>query len=196
MRLLRASKPWTYRGTTREYLDCREPYTRAKVNAPRIVDHADGASRADKYRRDADLLRAELEAEPNDPRRWYYLGESYKGLGQFRLANLAYTNCAMLTSAPEEKYLALFRSAQMLEYQDEFDLAIDRYLMANAERPARREALLSACRLLNDCRRFRDVIRLLASGASRPLPSKDIAGIVPGAYGHLMQIELDRARLR
>jgi glycosyltransferase involved in cell wall biosynthesis len=76
MRLLRADKPWVYRGTTREYLDCDEPFIRQKLNAPRIRDHADGASRTDKWRRDADMLRAELAENPDDARRWFYLAES------------------------------------------------------------------------------------------------------------------------
>jgi tetratricopeptide (TPR) repeat protein len=192
-RILRAAKPWFYQGTTREYLDCEEPFTRVKVDSPRIRDHADGASRVDKFRRDAELLRAELVDRPKDARRWFYLGESYRGLGQFPLAAQAYTNCAVTTQAPEERYLALVLSGEMLEGIGAAEGALDRYLLANAERPQRREGLLFACRLLNGLGRSEIVLQLVGPGVQQPIPTDDFGGIVPGAYGPLMQAELLRA---
>jgi hypothetical protein len=66
--------------------------------------------------------------------------------------------------------------------------------MANAERPARREALLAACGLLNQTGRSWQVLELLSTGIEKPIPAGDIAGIVPGAYGPLMRAAFDVAR--
>ena len=86
IRLLRSDLAWRYVGATREDLTCDEPFTWEKAaDGPRIDDRADGASRANKWRRDAEMLRQELASHPDNARSWFYLGESYRGLKQHEL---------------------------------------------------------------------------------------------------------------
>lgn len=194
-RLLRADLPWRYVGATREYLTCDRPFTTQKLATPRIHDFADGASRANKWRRDVEMLREELAMAPENARSWFYLGESYRGLNQHQLAAIAYTNCAIKTQAGEERYLALTLSGEMLLAHGDADEGLRRLLLANEERPQRREALLMACQVLNQMDRQGQVLTLLSTGAvRRPIPEDDLAGVLPAAYGAAMAHELAIAK--
>jgi tetratricopeptide (TPR) repeat protein len=189
-RLLRADLPWRYVGATREYLTCDRPFTRKRVDAPQLRDLADGSSRTNKWRRDVEMLRKELTLDPEDARAWFYLGESYRGLRQHQLATIAYTNCALKTHSDEERYLALTLSGEMLLAHGDTDEGLQRLMLANGERPQRREALLMACQVLNQLGRHGDVLSLLGSGGvDRPIPRADLAGILPAAYGAAMAHE-------
>jgi tetratricopeptide (TPR) repeat protein len=186
-RLLRTDLPWRYIGATREYLKCDWPFRQEKVDLPRLRDLADGASRANKWRRDVELLRAELVTDPDNARSWFCLGESYRGLDQHQLAGVAYTNCAVQTKSGEERYWALAMSGEMLFAEGLTEEGLERLLMANQERPQRREALLMACQVLNQLGRHREVVTLLADGApTRSIPKDDLVAIVPDAYGSAM----------
>jgi len=190
-RLIRMDRPWHYVGATREYLDSREPFKVRKIDAPRILDLADGASRANKWRRDVDLLRCELADSPGNSRSWFCLGESYRGLEEYELASIAYTNCAIKTKFEEERYVALAMSGEMLLAMGEPEEGLSRLLMATENRPQRREALLIACQVLNQLGRHDEVVELLSGGPLlRPIPKNDAVSIIPGAYGAAMEEEL------
>ncbi len=194
-RLIRADKPWYYVGATREYLDCYEPFTGRKIDAPRILDYADGASREVKWRRDVDILRTELSIAPDNARSWFCLGESYRGLDQFELASIAYTNCSIKTKFDEERYVALTMSGEMLLAMGKTEEGLARLLMANERRPQRREALLIACQVLNQLGRHHEVMALLAKGSiARSIPRHDATAILPDAYGSAMVTEFNVAK--
>lgn len=90
--------------------------------------------------------------------------------------------------------MALTLSGEMLAAAGDGQSALDRFLLADAARPARREALLLAVQLLDRLGRHREVLALLAGDVRRPVPAADIMGVIPGAYDQLMQAEATRAR--
>lgn len=195
IRLMKTQLPWRYVGSTREYLTCDEPFKAEKADGPRIIDLADGFSRLNKWRRDVEELTEELSEYPDNARSWFYLGESYRGLEQYRLAAMAYTNCAVKTNAGEERYLALAMSGEMLVALGEVDEGVARLLQANSIRPERREALLVAVDLLNKLGRHGEVVRMLSGGPiTRSVPRSDMTAIVPDAYGPAMAQQLAIAR--
>lgn len=67
-----------YVGVTHEYVDVP---TAGLIEGARFIDHADGANRADKYVRDAQLLEEALKTDPNNGRYLYYLGNTYRDWG-------------------------------------------------------------------------------------------------------------------
>jgi glycosyltransferase involved in cell wall biosynthesis len=196
-RLIKTDLPWRYIGVTKEYLWCDKPFEQRKTDVPRIHDYSDGASRENKWSRDVELLREELAAHPDHARSWYSLGESYRGLRQYEAAAAAFTNCALKTKFSEERYLALTLSGEMLIAQGETKDGLARLLIANEERPQRREALLMACQVLNKQKRYREVLALLSGGDfRRPIPADDLVAIIPDAYGPAMARELAIAKSR
>lgn len=74
-----------YLGVTHEFLNTETggcvPITKAL-----FVDHADGANRPDKVKRDIKLLKKGLEQEPGNVRYLYYLAQSYRDAGKFEKA--------------------------------------------------------------------------------------------------------------
>jgi len=80
LRLLRLSKPWRSVGVTHECWMCEEEgFSVARV-APEVGDFddlGDGGCKADKFERDARLLEAGLEVEPDNQRYVFYLAQTY-----------------------------------------------------------------------------------------------------------------------
>lgn len=104
-RLVRASKMWKCIGATHEYWSCENGNT-ASFEDPIINDIGDGGAKADKYVRDARLLEAELEKEPNNVRTLFYLGQTYMSLGRNEDAIRVLTRRIELGSWEEERYIA------------------------------------------------------------------------------------------
>jgi hypothetical protein len=72
---------------------------------------------------------------------------------------------------------------------------VARLLLANQERPQRREALLMACQVLNQIGRQHEVLALIGENpVRRRIPSEDRMAIVPEAYGPAMARELAIAK--
>jgi tetratricopeptide (TPR) repeat protein len=183
-RLLRCGPPWRYVGTVHEHLECDMRYRRQRLDNPRILDHADGASRATKWTRDLALLQAQTTAEPADARAWFYLGETHRGLRQPHLAAEAYLRSAEFAGPGELRYVALLYAGCLLDGLHRTKEAIEVLRQAVRARPGRREALLQLCQVLNRHGQHRRVLDLLGSvgDLNRPIPPEDLEGIYPPAY--------------
>jgi len=80
--LIRADLVWHYVCATHEYLDSPHPHRTEHLDALVVNHHADGGSRADKFDRDARLLRADLARDPDNPRTVFYLAQTMRDLGR------------------------------------------------------------------------------------------------------------------
>jgi hypothetical protein len=73
-----------------------------------------------KLDRDLQILREETATYPNDPRWWYYLGQTFEGLKEYEQAATQYLQCAQLDGWPAESATACFRGAICLKELDRF----------------------------------------------------------------------------
>lgn len=81
VRLVKASSVGLYKGVTHEYYDA--PAAEAiGTDIAFFKDHADGANRPEKFKRDIRLLKADLKVDPNNPRSMFYLAQSYRDAGR------------------------------------------------------------------------------------------------------------------
>lgn len=78
-----------------------------------------------KAERDRDLLEAYTKEHPDDPRWWYYLGDTYAGLGQPNEATTAFRRCWELNGWDEESAWAAYRIATIAAGDKEYDIAIE-----------------------------------------------------------------------
>ena len=80
-RLLKANEYGQYRGCTHEFLDVA---TAGCLPEDKVlfIDHADGANRPEKFKRDIKLLKQGLVDEPNNERYMFYLAQSYRDAGR------------------------------------------------------------------------------------------------------------------
>lgn len=89
------------------------------------LDKSADASRR-KFERDSEILSQHVRAHPQDPRWHFYLGESFKNLGRYAEAVVAYDACAELRGWNEESAWACYRSAECLSLLQRHREAVDR----------------------------------------------------------------------
>ena len=99
---------WRYEGVVHEDPACDDPYVAARLEGEyHIESRRLGARSQDpqKYARDADLLLAEVERNPEDARSVFYLAQSYFDLGDFANARKWYARRVEMGGWDEEVYL-------------------------------------------------------------------------------------------
>lgn len=80
-RLVSVQDTGVYRGVTHEYYDGAHE-GKIDESVAFFYDHADGANRPEKFKRDIALLKEGLKHEPDNVRYFYYLANSYRDAGQ------------------------------------------------------------------------------------------------------------------
>lgn len=78
-----------------------------------------------KVERDRDILEEYVVRHPKDPRWWYYLADTYSGLGATDDAIATFATCYRLNGWDEESAWAAYRVASLLAEQCAYAEAID-----------------------------------------------------------------------
>ncbi len=89
-----------------------------------------------KFRRDYDILKEHTKQNPNDPRWFYYLGDTCKNLGNLREAIDAYEACFKLNGWDEESAWSCFRAAECHIALKEIQKALESCAKGLARHPA------------------------------------------------------------
>lgn len=137
-RLLRSDQRCKYLGVTHEYLDAAAA---GMIEGAWFIDHADGGNRDGKFKRDIELLLDGLKTEPDNSRYWFYLGQSYRDLGQPAEAAAAYKKCVELGGWDEQVWNAQLNYATALKDTGDESGFIREMLIAHNMRPSRAETL-------------------------------------------------------
>ena len=148
-RLISAKATGLYRGVTHEYLDVHSAGS-IPTSAAYFVDHADGANRPDKYKRDIALLLGGLEKEPENERYFYYLAQSYRDAGQHEEAAKWFKRRVDAGGWPEEQWSAQVNYAHCLKEMGDRPAFINEMLKAYNMRPSRAESLYDIARYFRD----------------------------------------------
>lgn len=78
-----------------------------------------------KLNRDAEILEKHTKENPNDPRWFYYLGDTYNNLNKLEEAISAYTQCHNLNGWDEESAWSMFKVAGCYIKLNEYQKALD-----------------------------------------------------------------------
>lgn len=137
-RFLSAHATGNYLGVTHEYLDVDSAgcLSRDKVF---FVDHADGANRPNKYKRDIRLLRDGLKDEPNNSRYFYYIAQSYRDAGDIKNAAKWYKKRVDACGWEEEQWHAQVQYAECLRALKDDAGYVFNMMKAYSMRPQRAE---------------------------------------------------------
>jgi len=171
MALPKLDAGWSWHGVLHEVLARPQHTDLRALPGLRIRVHSDGfRSRqplAEKFARDADVLRRALEAEPDNTRYAFYLAQSLRDAGQFPQAMAAYRHRAAMGGWGEEIYYACWQAAVLHERTGGAyaDVVVD-YLDAVNFAPMRAEALCDLARYLRQNGRYA-LARQFAQAASR-----------------------------
>lgn len=108
---------WHYRDVLHEYAYREGPSTLGRIDGDYYVEmrtigcRSAGVTTHEKYMRDAEILLAELEKEPEHERYQFYLGQSYFAAGEYDLAFTALGKRVTQGGWPEERYQAFMLMA-------------------------------------------------------------------------------------
>jgi tetratricopeptide (TPR) repeat protein len=103
-----------YRGPTHEaFMGYKGPSEQAPELKFTELGKSREAAQA-KFQRDIEILTRHTAEHPEDPRWWFYLGESHKNSGDLESAVMAYGSCWKLDGWDEESAWAAYRKAECL----------------------------------------------------------------------------------
>lgn len=180
-RLVRGDMPWHYVGSTHEYLACDQPERAENLDAL-VIDHfADGGSRADKFKRDARLLAAELRRDPNNSRAVFYLAQTRRDLGERAAAIALYERRAQMGGWSEEVYFSLLQIGELKADARDWPGSMDALIKAWEFRPERLEALYELASRLRLRRDYRAAHAFASAGIGRWQPD-DLLFVRPWVY--------------
>ncbi len=140
-RLVRASLPWQCIGVTHEYWSCKSSDPSEQFSELKIDDRNDGGCKSDKFERDIKLLTQGLQDEPDNERYMFYLGQSYRCIGNFDQAIRWYKARIAKGGWLEEIWYSKCMIGEMYEKLGFWDHALHWYLDAYQENPKRAESL-------------------------------------------------------
>ncbi len=148
--LVSTALPWRWEGVLHEYLEAGRPVSRGRVDGVHILVRAEGARSRDprKYEKDARVLEAALERDPENARHRFYLAQSWRDAGDRGRALGAYDARAAMGGWDEEVYVARLEGARCAEALGRpAEEVVFRLLQAHQARPGRAEALVELARI-------------------------------------------------
>ncbi len=188
-RLLAAWSSARYVGRTHEYLAVAPA---GLITGLHFIDHADGANRADKYERDVALLVRDLDENPKNERAWFYLGNTYRELGNFSDAEEAYRNRITLGGWDEETYVAMCNVANCRKERKDEAGFVEWNLKAHQFRPCRAEPLYDLAKHFREKGDNHTAMIFIERGMAIPRPD-DRLFVNDWVYSHGFREELSIA---
>lgn len=193
-KLVRSALPWRYVGVLHEVLVCDAQHRTERLAGPTIRGFFDSARNAvdaaTKYGRDAAVLEAALQDEPDNARYVFYLAQSYRDAGDTERALATYARRAQMGGWEEEVWYSLYQIGLLKEKAgrdtEEVMLAL---LEAYQYRPARAEALVQLARVLRQAGWAAAAYPFASAAVKTPLPA-DALFVDPAMCGWRAQDEL------
>lgn len=184
--LFRDSLPWRYVGVLHEYAECDQPCDEQRLDGDYYIESRRIGGRnldPQKYARDAEILLAEVQRNPADPRSVFYLAQSYFDYGDFGNAHQWYVRRTEMAGFDEEVYYSLARVADtLLHLGDPWPVVQDAYLRAWEYRPSRAEALYSIANWYRTHERYLLGYFFADRAAQIPLPKDDVLFVGAEVY--------------
>lgn len=184
--LFRDGLPWRYVGVLHEYAECDQPCIEDRLEGDYYIESRRLGGRnldPQKYARDAEILLAEVERNPEDPRSVFYLAQSYYDYGDFANAHKWYTRRTEMGGFDEEIYYSLARVGDtLLALGEPWPSVQDAYLRAWEFRPTRAEALHAIARCYRDQQRYQLAYLFAERAAAIPLPEQDLLFVNAEVY--------------
>jgi SAM-dependent methyltransferase/glycosyltransferase involved in cell wall biosynthesis len=186
LQLFRDGLPWRYAGVLHEVAVCDTPHRQERLEGNyHIHSRRLGSRNLDplKYARDADILLAEVQRNPEDARSVFYLAQSYRDAGNNEQALKWYKRRAEMAGWQEEVYCALFEAARAMEHLGlPWPDVQDAYVRAWNYRPTRAEplyAIAHRCRVDGD---YSTGYQFATQAASLLLPAEDLLFVDNSVY--------------
>jgi phosphorylcholine metabolism protein LicD len=172
---------WKYVGVTHEYIHSNEAKTYETLEEIKMQHLFDGTNRIDKFKRDKELLLQGILDEPNNTRYHFYLGQSYKDLGDYEKAIEYYLKAIKLNSWAEQEFYCKYQIGNCYEKLGKLNEAKTSYLTAWEFRPTRAEPLYRLALLCRCREEYQQGYLFAKKGLEIPYP-KDLLFIEKSIY--------------
>src|ERR1044071_4305605 len=150
-RLMSDKHSWRYVGTTHECIFSETAEDVQKLQQISVTHHEDGSSRHEKYKRDIELLKLEIEQDPSNARALFYLAQSYRDYGNLLQAVECYERRSTMGGWKEEVWYSLYQAAHLQHLLGfAWPIVFDKYLVAYNYRPSRLEPILHLARCFRE----------------------------------------------
>ena len=184
--LFSLNKNWEFRGAVHEYAVCLEGDPTVNLNGDyNFVFRSLGNRGKDplKFQRDIDVLLAEYEKDPNDPRTVFYLAQSYRDHGDTEKAIERYRHRSDMRGWDEETFVATLELGKLLA-QTKIDpsTVTETFERAWQLRPSRAEALVELARFHRINKHWLDGYLVAYRASSIPFPEEDRLFVDASAY--------------
>ncbi len=184
--LFRDGLPWRYEGVLHEFSVCDAPFAERRLEGDYHIHSRRLGSRSrdpGKYRRDAEILQAEVDRDPDNARNVFYLAQSYFDAGDYAQARRWYERRAEMGGWKEEVFVALYRSAGAMERLGESWASVqERYLQAWNARPCRAEPLHAIARHYRMTQVYPLGLLFAQCAAQLPLPAAERLFVPEAVY--------------
>ena len=184
--MFRNGVPWRYEGVLHEVARCDVPHTQERLQGDyQVHSRRLGARSKDprKYARDAEVLQAFVDSNPDDSRSTFYLAQSYLHSGDFANARRWYERRAQMGGWDEEIFQSLHRAAEAMEKLGEpWPLVQQAYLAAWSYRPTRAESLHAIARWYRINAQYVLGHHFAQAAAQIPLPVEDALFVIESVY--------------
>lgn len=193
--LFSARKKWRYEGVVHEYPTCDDPSVTVLRQPPTwwIESRRVGARNlaADKYQRDANLLLADLEVNPGNPRSVFYLAQSYFDMGDYEKSLSRYVHRAAMGGWDEEVFYSKMRTGLcLINLERPRGEILDALLGAWEFRPTRAEPLYHLAQWHREQSMFQQAVLFARAGTRIAMPADDILFVAADVYSWRLKDEL------
>lgn len=141
IRIIKNDGTSKYIGVTHEYLDFRPNHTHVILDKTKlfITDIGDGGSKSDKVDRDIRLLKGDLEENPNNPRSYFYLANTYFDSNQLDESIPYYLKRIEIGGWDQEIWYSYYRLGEIYKRKDDIQKAITYWMEGFSVLPERLE---------------------------------------------------------
>ncbi|MBS0656389.1 MAG: glycosyltransferase [Verrucomicrobia bacterium] len=191
MQLINNKLHWEYVGVLHEVLSPPPGDPGATLEKVVNIYTTDGARSKDplKYQKDAALLEAALEDEPDNARYMYYLAQSYSNAGDMQAALEAYTKRAGMIGFYEETYCALLQIALLRQALDwDPETVLESFKRANDYNRSRVEPYYYIASFYRERGEYAKGYQVTSIGLTLPR-SKELLGIQEWIYDYGLLLE-------
>lgn len=179
IRLISTKFNWKYKGVTHEYLyEASYTVKPHRLETCYFIDHTDGGCKSDKFERDIKLLSKVVKENPDDARSWFYLGNSYFDVKDYRKAFECYNKRISLNGWEEEVFYSKYKRALCLknykenEWEDcEVINWFYEMLQTYESRPSRLEPLYELLKFCIETERYELGFALCKNKEKLPYPT-------------------------
>lgn len=190
--LLGKHKEWHWKGPVHNYIsgngkfaDLKDVFIKFRSGAG-AKSH--GVTSREKFLKDAEILKKELERNPKDTRSQFYLAQSYKDAGEVVLAYKNYMKRVAMGGWVEEVFQSMYNGA-ICKWDIDKVFPLDDFIAAFNYRPTRAEPVFRIFKYYRRSKMLNIAYVFGKLGASIPLP-KDALFIEADVYHWAMKDEL------